>query len=164
VITRRGFHIATAILGGILGGTRLGPSSVGAAGREILDLQQNVNQLIRSQKDIQTALTQKGAVESTLMEQSADTVNKLTGTMTALQNGVQDMQADSRARHDTISSQVQGISENLQETLARMGKLNQQLADLQDSLRAIDASLVSGGVPASKAAPRIVPPRTRAKN
>src|SRR5438309_1808074 len=132
-------YLAAAMLGGALGGTLLGPAPVGAVAREMVELQQSVNQLIQGQKDIQTLLAQNAAVEKTLMEQSMDTVNKLTGTMMALQKTVQDMQATSGARLDTMSTQIQGISDNLQETLARMGKLNQQLTDAQNADQAIDA-------------------------
>ena len=86
-------YLAAAMLAGALGGTLLGPAPVGAVAREIVELQQSINQLIQGQKDMQTTLAQNAAVDKTLMEQSMDTVNKLTGTMMALQKTVQDMQA-----------------------------------------------------------------------
>lgn len=147
-------YVAAAMLAGALGGALLGPAPVGAVAREIVELQQSVNQLIQGQKDLQTAMAQNAAVDKTLMEQSMDTVNKMTGTMMALQKTVQDMQASSGARLDTMSTQIQGISDNLQETLARMGKLNQQLADAQNAIQGIDAKLASSApLPASTAPP-----------
>jgi tol-pal system protein YbgF len=146
-------YLGVAMLAGALGGTLLGPAPVGAVAREIVELQQSVNQLIQGQKDIQTSLAQNAAVDKTLMEQSMDTVNKLTGTMMALQKTVQDMQANSGARLDTMSTQIQGISDNLQETLARMGKLNQQLADAQNAIQGIDAKLAGSAPPPIAAAP-----------
>jgi tol-pal system protein YbgF len=140
-------YLAAAMLGGALGGALLGPAPAQAVAREIVELQQSVNQLIQGQKDIQTTLAQNAAVDKTLMEQSMDTVNKLTGTMMALQKTVQDMQANSGARLDTMSTQIQGISDNLQETLARMGKLNQQLTDAQNAIQGIDAKLASNAPP-----------------
>src|SRR6266700_2924510 len=50
-----------------------------------------------------------------------------------------------------MSTQVQGVSDNLQETLARMGKLNQQITDTQTALQAIDAKL-SAAAPAQPGA------------
>ena len=146
-------YLAAAMLAGAMGGTLLGPAPVGAVAREIVELQQSVNQLIQGQKDMQTTLAQNAAVEKTLMEQSMDTVNKLTGTMMGLQKTVQDMQANSGARLDTMSTQIQGISDNLQETLARMGKLNQQLTDAQNAIQAIDAKLASNAPPPTASAP-----------
>ena len=146
-------YLAAAMLAGAMGGTLLGPAPVGAVAREIVELQQSVNQLIQGQKDMQTTLAQNAAVEKTLMEQSMDTVNKLTGNMMGLQKTVQDMQANSGARLDTMSTQIQGISDNLQETLARMGKLNQQLTDAQNAIQAIDAKLASNAPPPTASAP-----------
>jgi len=146
-------YLAAAMLAGALGGTLLGPAPVGAVAREIVELQQSINQLIQGQKDMQTTLAQNAAVDKTLMEQSMDTVNKLTGTMMALQKTVQDMQANSGARLDTMSTQIQGISDNLQETLARMGKLNQQLTDAQNAIQGIDAKLASSAPPPVASAP-----------
>jgi len=45
-----------------------------------------------------------------------------------------------------MSTQVQGLSDNLEEIKSRIGKLNQQLVDLQNSVQNIDARL-SGGAP-----------------
>jgi len=146
-------YVAAAMLAGALGGALLSPAPVGAVAREIVELQQSVNQLIQGQKDIQTAMAQNAAVEKTLMEQSMDTVNKMTGTMMALQKTVQDMQASSGARLDTMSTQIQGISDNLQETLARMGKLNQQLTDAQNAIQGIDAKLASSAPPPTASVP-----------
>ena len=140
-------YLGVAMLAGAVGGTLLGPSPVGAVAREMVELQQSVNQLIQGQKDMQTTLAQNAAVDKTLMEQSMDTVNKLTGTMMGLQKTVQDMQANSGARLDTMSTQIQGISDNLQETLARMGKLNQQLTDAQNAIQGIDAKLAGNAPP-----------------
>ena len=150
-------YLAAAMVAGALGGSLLGPAPVGAVAREIVELQQSVNQIIQSQKDMQTQLAQNAAVDKTLMEQSMDTVNKLTGNMMALQKTVQDMQANSGARLDTMSTQIQGISDNLQETLARMGKLNQQLTDAQNAIQSIDAKLASSAPPPTAAAPGAVP-------
>jgi len=150
-------YLAAAMLAGALGGTLLGPAPVGAVAREIVELQQSINQLIQGQKDMQTTLAQNAAVDKTLMEQSMDTVNKLTGTMMALQKTVQDMQANSGARLDTMSTQIQGISDNLQETLARMGKLNQQLTDTQNAIQGIDAKLASSAPPPTASAPGATP-------
>ena len=45
-----------------------------------------------------------------------------------------------------MSTQVQGLSDNLEEIKSRLGKLNQQLVDLQGTVQALDAK-ISGGAP-----------------
>jgi hypothetical protein len=135
-------YFASAMLSGGLGGAL--PARAGGGGavaRELVELQQSVNQLIRGHKDIETTLLQNSAVARTLIEQSVDKVNKLTGNMMALQKTVQEMEANSGARLDTMATAVEGISDNLQETLARVDNLNRQLTDLKNSLQEIDAKL-----------------------
>jgi tol-pal system protein YbgF len=66
--------------------------------------------------------------------------------MSSLQKSVQDVQANSGARLDTMSTQVQGLSDNLEEIKSRLGKLNQQLVDLQNTVQSLDAK-ISGSAP-----------------
>jgi tol-pal system protein YbgF len=65
--------------------------------------------------------------------------------MGALQKSVQDVQANSGARLDTMSTQVQGLSDNLEEIKSRLGKLNQQLVDLQNTVQSLDAKISGAG-------------------
>src|SRR5499427_2008898 len=138
------FGVALAI--GALCGSLIGPRPALAVAREIIELQRDVTTLLQGQKDLSTQLTQDHTVMRTLLEQSNDTVGRLNGTMNGLQKSVQDVQANSGARLDTMSTQVQGLSDNLEEIKSRLGKLNQQLVDLQNSVQSIDARL-SGGAP-----------------
>jgi chaperonin cofactor prefoldin len=134
-------YLATAMLAGAAGGALLAPAPVGAVAREIVELQQGVQQLMQGQKDLQTAIAQESAVQKTLIELSLDSVNKLSGTMDTVQKSVQEIHANSGARLDTMSTQVQALSESLQEVQARIGKLNQQLTDAQNSIQSIDTKL-----------------------
>src|SRR4029077_20082218 len=84
-------------------------------------------------------------VMKTLVEQSSETAGKLNGTMSALQKSMQDVTANSGARLDTMSTQVQGLSDNLEEIKSRLGQLNQQLVDLQNTVQSIDAKISGGG-------------------
>lgn len=131
-----------------LAGSLVGPKPALAVAREIIELQRDVTSILQGQKDLQTQMTQDHTVQKTLIEQSSDSVNKLNTTMSSLQKSVQDVQANSGTRLDTMSTQVQGLSDNLEEIKSRIGKLNQQLVDLQNSVQSIDARL-SGGAPAS---------------
>ena len=129
-----------------LAGSMVGPRPALAVAREIIELQRDVTTLLQGQQALQTQMTQDHTVQKTLIEQSADTVNKLNSTMASLQKSVQDVQANSGTRLDTMSTQLQGLSDNLEEIKSRVGKLNQQLVDLQSSVQSIDARL-AGGAP-----------------
>ena len=139
---------AAALLIGALCGSLIGPRPAQAVAREIIELQRDVTTLLQGQKDISTQVTQDHTVMRTLLEQSNDTVGKLNGTMSGLQKSVQDVQANSGARLDTMSTQVQGLSDNLEEIKSRLGKLNQQLVDLQNTVQSLDAKISGGSTPA----------------
>jgi tol-pal system protein YbgF len=95
-----------------------------------------------------TQMTQDHTVIKTIVGGFNDNINHLNGTMASLQKSVQDVQANSGARLDTMSTQVQGLSDNLEEIKSRLGKLNQQLVDIQNSVQSLDAK-VSGSAPAA---------------
>jgi tol-pal system protein YbgF len=142
-------HIAVfgaAALAGLIAGSLMGPRPVQAVAREIIELQRDVTSILQGEKDLATQMTQDHTVMKTLVEQSGDNVGKLNATMSSLQKSVQDVQANSGARLDTMSTQVQGLSDNLEEIKSRMGKLNQQLVDLQNTVQSVDAK-ISGGSP-----------------
>src|ERR1700731_3921132 len=144
-------HIAifsAAVLAGALAGSLVGPHPAEAVARELIELQRDGTSLLQGQKDLSTQVTQDHTVMKTLVEQSSDNVNKLGATMSSLQKSVQDVQANSGARLDTMSTQVQGLSDNLEEIKSRLGKLNQQLVDLQNTVQSLDAKISSGGASA----------------
>jgi tol-pal system protein YbgF len=142
---------SAAVLAGALGGSLVGPRPAEAVARELIELQHDVTSLLQGQKDLSTQMTQDHTVMKTLVEQSGDTVGKLNGTMSALQKSMQDVTANSGARLDTMSTQVQGLSDNLEEIKSRLGKLNQQLVDLQNTVQSLDAKISGGGASAPAA-------------
>ena len=150
--TRNILLFSGAIFASAVAGSLVGPRPVLAVAREIIELQRDVTSILQGQKDMQTQMTQDHTVQRTLIEQSSDSVNKLNATMSGLQKSVQDVQANSGTRLDTMSTQVQGLSDNLEEIKSRIGKLNQQLVDLQNSVQNIDARL-AGGTPVGAPAP-----------
>jgi tol-pal system protein YbgF len=70
--------------------------------------------------------------------------------MGAMQKTVQEVQANTGSSISSVTQTTQGLSDNLQEVQARVGKLSQQMTDVQNLLQSIDAK-VSGSVPASGA-------------
>jgi tol-pal system protein YbgF len=137
---------SAAILVGAFAGSLMGPRPAAAVAREMIELQRDVTTLLQGQKDLTSQMTQDHTVMKTLIEQSGDNVGKLNATMSSLQKSVQDVQANSGARLDTMSTQVQGLSDNLEEIKSRLGKVNQQLVDLQNTVQSLDAK-ISGGAP-----------------
>jgi len=151
--TRTVLLLAAAMLAGAVGGALLSPTPVGAVAREIIELQRDVTLLLQGQRDLQRSVDEKHAVEKTLLEQSLDSVTKLNTTMGSLQKTMQDVQANSGARLDSMSTQVQGLADNLEEVKSRLGRLNQQLAEVQSTLQSLDAKVAPGTPPPSASGP-----------
>jgi tol-pal system protein YbgF len=149
--TRNILLFSGAMFVSAVAGSLVGPRPALAVAREIIELQHDVTLILQGQKDMQNQMTQDHTVQKTLIEQSSDTVLKLNATMNGLQKSVQDVQANAGTRLDTMSTQVQGLSDNLEEIKSRIGKLNQQLVDLQNTVQAIDARL-AGGAPSAPGA------------
>jgi tol-pal system protein YbgF len=137
------------LLAGALGGAILTPPPASAVSRDIIELQQQVQQLIQSQRDMRSAMDTNNATLKTLVQQSLDSVNQLNNQMGVVQKTVQEMQANTGARIDTMTTQTQGLSDNMQDVQARVGKLSQQMNDIQGLMQSIDGKLSgSGGAPA----------------
>src|SRR5467141_74938 len=136
---------SAAVLAGALGGSLVGPRPAEAVARELIELQRDVTSILQGQKDMATQMTQDHTGMRTIVDQTNTSLGKIEGTMGLLQKSVQDVQANSGARLDTMSTQVQGLSDNLEEIKSRLGKLNQQLVDLQNTVQSLDAKVSGGG-------------------
>jgi tol-pal system protein YbgF len=143
---------SAAAIAGLIAGSAVGPRPAEAVARELIELQRDVSTLLQGQKDLSSQMTQDHTVMKTLVEQSSDNVGKLNATMSSLQKSVQDVQANSGARLDTMSTQVQGLSDNLEEIKSRLGKLNQQIVDLQNTVQSVDAKTSGGAAPPATSA------------
>jgi tol-pal system protein YbgF len=141
------FSLFAALGAGFALGLLYSPAPAGATSRDMIQLQQDVSRLIDTTNNLQTSIEQKHAVLKTLVEQSLDSVNKLNTSMGALSQTVQQVQAGTGARMDSMGTQLQAMVDSLDELKARMGKLNQQMTDTQSTLQSVDAKLGGGSAP-----------------
>lgn len=141
-----------ALLVGVLAGTLLVPAPAGGVSKEMIQLQQSVDQLTQGQQSLRSALDSYNASQQTLIKQALDAVTQLNTQMGSLQQSVQQVQANTGSRLDTMTTQTQGVSDNMADMQARVAKLAQQMNDMQSLLQSIDAK-VSGNAPPSTAAP-----------
>lgn len=136
---------------GALCGSALAPTPVGAVSKEMIQLQQSVDQLTQAQQSLRSAVDANNATMRTLIQQATDSVNQLNGKMSLVEKTVQEVQANTGARIDTMTTQTQGLSDNVQDIQARVGKLAQQMNDVQGLLQSIDGKLSGGAAPPSSA-------------
>jgi tol-pal system protein YbgF len=133
---------------GALGGAVFAPQPAVAISRDMVELQQTVSQIQQGQQDLRSTVDANNATLKTLIQQSLDAVNQMNVQMGAVQKTVQEVQANTGSRIDTMTTQTQGLSDNLQDVQSRVGKLSQQMTDMQNLLQSIDAK-VSGGAQAA---------------
>jgi tol-pal system protein YbgF len=136
---------------GALCESALAPTPVGAVSKEMIQLQQSVDQLTQAQQSLRSAVDANNATLRTLIQQATDSVNQLNGKMSLVEKTVQEVQANTGARIDTMTTQTQGLSDNVQDIQARVGKLAQQMNDVQGLLQSIDGKLSGGAAPPSSA-------------
>jgi tol-pal system protein YbgF len=134
-----------ALLIGAAAGSVLAPTPASAESKEMIRMEQQVAQILQNQTDLRSAVDTNYATMRTLVQQSLDATNQLNGQMQALQKAVQEVQANSGSRIDSMSQQQQGLSDNVQDIQARFGKLSQQVTDVQNLLQSIDAKVSGGG-------------------
>jgi tol-pal system protein YbgF len=133
--------LAAAMVAGAVGGTLFSPAPVGAVAKEMIELLTGVNQIQQSQRDMQSSLDTKFTVLKTLIDQQGEATSKLNISIGALQKTMQDLQANSGAQLNSMTTQVQGVSDNMGEIQQRLGKINSQLTDLQGTLQTLDAKV-----------------------
>ena len=140
--------ITLAIGAGFVFGALYSPGPVGAASKEMIQLQQDITRLVEGQRALESSIEQKHAVLKTLIEQTLDSNNKLSTAMASLKQSMQESQAGSGSRVDTLATQVQALVDNIEEVKSRISKLNQQAADTQSVLQNLDAK-IGGGAPSA---------------
>lgn len=142
--------VALAMMGvlvGAVGGSMLSPRPTGAVSKEMLQLQEDVSQLLQGQQSMRSAIDGNNASMHTLIQQQLDAINSMNAKMNDLQKSVGEATANDSSKIDTMTSQTQGISDNLQDVQARVGKLAAQMNEIQGSLQSIDGRLAGGATP-----------------
>ena len=119
--------------------------------KEELQMMQQIDTLQQAVQNLQKTVDTQSAVLKTLIEQANDNVNSMKATVTDLHGSIQQNLASSGAHFDTMTSQMQALSESLDEAKARLSKLSEQMTQMQTILTTLPASN-PGGVPGAGAA------------
>lgn len=142
--------IALAIMAvavGAFAGSLLAPRPTGAVSKELVQLQEDVTQLLQGQQSMRSAIDANNASTHTLIQQSLDSVSAMNVQMSNLQKSVGEATANDSSKIDGMATQTQGVSDNLQDVQARVGKLAAQMNELQGTLQSIDGRLAGGASP-----------------
>ena len=120
--------------------------------RQLDTMQQTINSM-------QKTLDSQTAVLRTLVEQANDNVNSMKITVDELRKATQQNLASSNARFDSMTSQIQTLSESLEEAKARLAKLSEQVAQTQNIIQTLNAPPApANGTPGTGAQGDVKPP------
>lgn len=111
-----------------------------AVSKETLQMMQQLDALQAAVQNLQKSVDTQGAVLKTLVEQSNDNVNSMKKIVDELHGTIQQSVATSGAKFDSMSTQIQALSESLDEAKARLAKLGEQLVQIQNTLTTLPPS------------------------
>ncbi|GGH12970.1 tetratricopeptide repeat protein [Silvibacterium dinghuense] len=109
-----------------------------AVSKEMVQLQTQVQQLQDMIQHLQTSNDQSMGVLQHLVEQTADSVNRMSQTLNTLQQQVE-AQNGQGGKVDQLSGQIQGVNDSIDEMKTRMAKLDKTLQDIQSQLQNIQS-------------------------
>jgi TolA-binding protein len=124
------------------------PAPAHATSKEIIELQTQVQQLLDMVQRIQSTLDTRFGVLQHLAEQTADDANRVTATVSALQQKINAQSDAANGKLDTTSGQVQSLNDSVDELKSRIAKLDKSIQDLQAQLQNVQ-NASPGGVPAA---------------
>lgn len=131
--------------------------------KELLQIMQQLDTLQQMVQNLQrTVDTQRGEL-LTLIEQTNNNVSSMKTTVAELQKATEQTLASNGARFDTGTTQVQALSESLEEVKARLAKLSDQLTQTQNIIQTLNtqsqaAANATPGSPGGAAKPANAPP------
>lgn len=126
-----------------------------AANKDMIQLQTQVQQLQDAVARLQQSNDESMGVLKSLVQQTADSVNKMTVTVNGLQLKLQNQQDAAGTRNEQLSGQIQSLNDSLDELKARIGRMEKTLGDVQSSQQSTAAMLgnMPQGTGAAAAAP-----------
>jgi TolA-binding protein len=136
-----------------------GPLAARAESKDMIQLQTQVQQLQDAVARLQQSNDERMGVLKDLVQQTADSVNKMSVAVNGLQLGMQNQQEAFTAKNEQLSGQIQSLNDSLDELKARMARMEKALNEIesqQQSTNAMLGNLPQGGgtsTPPPNAAP-----------
>lgn len=135
-----------------------------AVSKDMVQLQTQVQALQDSLQQMQRANAESMGVLQHLVEQTADSVNKMSATMDTLAQTVKAQTDAASAKVDGVSGQVQTLNDSVDELKARVTALNKAIQDLQAQTQTLAAQqpVQPGSSPAAAGTPQTSAPASAA--
>jgi tol-pal system protein YbgF len=127
-----------------------------AVNKDMVQLQTEVQDLQEAVSHLQQSNDERMGVMKDLVQQTADSVNKMSVNMGTLEQQMRTQQEASGSKLDQVSGQVQSLNDSLDEVKAHLNTLEKSLQSLQNQQQSINAAL-QNIVPSVGSAPGATP-------
>jgi tol-pal system protein YbgF len=142
MIMKRHSRPGTVALAAVLAlGSGLAARPAFAVNKDMVELQTQVQNLQDSVARLQQSNDERMGVLKDLVQQSADTVNKLSLAVDSLQKGMHTQADTTGGKVDQVSGQVGALNDSVDEIKTRMNRIEKALQDLQAQQQSINAAL-----------------------
>ncbi len=112
-----------------------------AVSKEMVQLQTQVQQLQDAVARLQQSNDERMGVLKDLVQQTADSVNRMSVTVGSLQRGLGTQLEAATAKQEQISGQLQALNDSLDEVKARMSKLDRAVQTIEGQQQSANAML-----------------------
>ncbi len=137
-LTRKPIRLAsTALLAAVL----INCTPAFAVNKDMVQLQTQIQQLQDAVARLQQSNDERMGVMKDLIQQSADSVNRMSVTLETLQKQVASQQEAQNGKIDQVSGQIQSLNDSIDEIKARIGTLQKLVQDIQGQQQSISANM-----------------------
>jgi tol-pal system protein YbgF len=134
------------------------PAFAFAANKDMVQLQTQVQQLQDAVARLQQSNDERMGVMKDLIQQSADSINKMAVTVDGLHRQLQTQQDAQGTKVDQLSGQIQSLNDSVDEIKARLGSLQKSMQDIQSQQQSMNANMQNTPQPGGSASPVPVNP------
>jgi TolA-binding protein len=132
------FNFASAAL---LAGALLCSSPAFAVSKDMVQLQTQIQQLQDAVARLQQSNDERMGVMKDLIQQSADSVNKMAVSVDSLQKQMQAQHEAQSTKSDQVSGQIQSLNDSIDEIKARLATLQKLMQDVQGQQQSMSANM-----------------------
>jgi tol-pal system protein YbgF len=112
-----------------------------AVNKDMVQLQTQIQQLQDAVARLQQSNDERMGVMKDLVQQSADSINKMAATVDALHRQLQTQQEAQGGKVDQLSGQIQSLNDSVDEIKTRLGSLQKLIQDVQGQQQSMSANM-----------------------
>jgi tol-pal system protein YbgF len=112
-----------------------------AVNKDMVQLQTQIQQLQDAVARLQQSNDERMGVMKDLVQQSSDSINKMSVALETLQKQMSTQQEAQSAKIDQLSGQIQSLNDSLDEVKARMATLQKLVQDVQSQQQSMSANM-----------------------